>query len=395
MRVADGLPVVFFGEQQQPLELERLSPDDPSLDEAQIQKLIGEHPAVLPIAELDETFAPAVPIGREIRTDVGPIDALYVSPSGGITIVEAKLWRNPQARREVVGQIIDYATALSSWSYEQLDAMCTQVTGQSLWDRVSEHADGATADEAGFIDAVARGLRHGRFLLLIVGDGIREDVERMTSYVQSAPQLQFHLALVELRMFVAAERGLRMVIPSVVARTAEVTRAVVRVDIAERASVEVDVAVPANDSPRARRVLTLDTFMAELRDRASEEEARFVKETLEVFSADPRFHLVPRAASMVLRLRPQQGGDLTVLVFEVGGKVYPGWLSGQLKRVGLPKEVAFRFVADLGDIVGIAVHDKYADSLATSPDVSTIREHWPAINDRIEQLADEVDEMLA
>ena len=33
---------------------------------------------------------------------------------------EFKLWRNPHARREVIGQILDYAKDLASWSYEDL-----------------------------------------------------------------------------------------------------------------------------------------------------------------------------------------------------------------------------------------------------------------------------------
>ena len=57
----------------------------------------------------------------------------------------------------------------------------------------------------------------------MVGDGIREEVERMASYVQTAPRLQFHLAFVELRIYASDHNRLRTVVPSVVARTAEIT----------------------------------------------------------------------------------------------------------------------------------------------------------------------------
>jgi hypothetical protein len=117
--IADGVPVAFLGAKN-PAELRRLSPSDPSLAEDHIQNVVFDHPSVLPIEELDPTFAPAIQIGRETATLVGAIDALFVSPDGGVTIVEAELWHNPQARREVVDQIIDYATELSSWPYEQL-----------------------------------------------------------------------------------------------------------------------------------------------------------------------------------------------------------------------------------------------------------------------------------
>ena len=396
MRIADGVPVVFLAGSEEPIALDRLSPSDPSVAEHLIQGLVFDHPTVLPIEELDPSFVPAIPIGREIGTAVGPIDALFVSPDGGITIVEAKLWRNPQARREVVGQIIDYATALSAWSYENLDDACVQSAGQPLWTLVSSHsAPGPTNGQAAFIDAVSRNLRHGRFLLLVVGDGIREEVERMAAYVQAAPRLQFHLALVELRIYEADEHGIRAVVPSVVAKTAEITRAVVRVDVADETRVEVDVSVPADDSPRSRRKLTMDQFFAEMTDRATPAEVWFIRNILGEFETEPRYRLLFGAAAVSLRLRNPQGGDgFTVLVINTGGNAYPGWLHGQCKRAGIPEEVAIRFAADLSSIFGIPVHHRHRDTLARHATPEALKENWDAVNDRIQELALEMDHHL-
>ncbi len=397
MRIGDGVPVVFTGEGRTPVELQRVSPTDARIAEDLIQRQVVEHPSVLPVEQLDPMFAPAVPVGREIATSVGSIDALFVSPEGGITIVEAKLWRNPQARREVVGQIIDYATALSGWTYEELDRVCRQATGHSLWQTVADaHGDLAAQDEASFVDAVARNLRHGRFLLLVVGDGIREEVERMASYVQDAPRLQFHLALVELGIYDSDDDQVRVVVPSVVARTAEITRAVVRVDVAEHTNVEVDVSVPIDDSPRSRKTLTMEQFFAEMTERTDPATVRFYRGILDEFDVDDRFQLLPRAASVSLRLRhPDGGNDFTVLVFETGGRAYPGWLHGQCDRAGVPVEVAYRYVADLSRILGIPVDRKYADSLTTSAKPDAVMGNWVAIRRRIDGLADEIHQHLA
>lgn len=266
MRIGSGTPVVLGGGGQ-PVELHRVSHQSREFTERFVQDLVINHPDVLPAMELDESKTPLVPIGCEIATDVGPIDALFVSPGGGLTVVEAKLWRNPESRREVVGQIIDYAQNLSTWSYERLDQACRRSSGSSLWELVSAENDRSVDAEAAFVDSVSRNLRDGRFLLLIVGDGIREEVERMASYVQTAPQLQFHLALVELRIFEAVTADLRVVVPSVVARTAEVTRAVVIVDVAEEAKVAVSVSVPTDDTSRSRQRLSEDEFLAQFSDR--------------------------------------------------------------------------------------------------------------------------------
>ena len=87
-------------------------------DENWLQQLLFETPEVLPIGEIDPAFAPAVPLCRELPTAAGPIDVAYVSEQGLLSIVECKLWRNPEARRDAVSQILDYAKEISRWSYE-------------------------------------------------------------------------------------------------------------------------------------------------------------------------------------------------------------------------------------------------------------------------------------
>lgn len=61
-------------------------PNDPK-NEAWLQELLYRHPELLPVDAFDDTFAPAIAIGREVATGRGPIDNLYVSAWGGITIV--------------------------------------------------------------------------------------------------------------------------------------------------------------------------------------------------------------------------------------------------------------------------------------------------------------------
>ena len=89
-------------------------------DEAFVQDLVFRHPETLPIDEIDRAFEGVVPVCRELNTPAGPIDCLFVNSQGLLTLVECKLWRNPQARREVVAQILDYAKELGRWQYEDL-----------------------------------------------------------------------------------------------------------------------------------------------------------------------------------------------------------------------------------------------------------------------------------
>ncbi|WP_413060867.1 hypothetical protein ACLN6N_13385 [Sphingomonas carotinifaciens] len=91
-----------------------------AVSEADIQDLVHTHPQCLPVEEIDPTFTPVVSICRELGTPAGPVDNLLLTPSGLPVLVECKLWRNPEGRREVVGQILDYAKELSRWSSSDL-----------------------------------------------------------------------------------------------------------------------------------------------------------------------------------------------------------------------------------------------------------------------------------
>ena len=198
-----------------------------AVSEADIQAMVHAHPGSLPIAEIDSLFTGAVPICRELSTPAGPIDNLLVTPTGLPVIVECKLWRNPEGRREVVGQILDYAKELSRWSSSDLQREVgrrLKREGNAVLDLVREAHPGV--EEVEFNDALTANLRRGRFLLLIVGDGIREGVEAIAEYLQIHAGLHFSLGLVEMPIFVLPD-GRRIVTPRVLARTTVVTRNVV------------------------------------------------------------------------------------------------------------------------------------------------------------------------
>jgi hypothetical protein len=200
-----------------------------AVSEAYIQALVHERPACLPIAEIDAMFSGPVPICTELNTPAGPIDNFMVTPSGLPVLVECKLWRNPEARREVVSQILDYAKELSRWSSSDVQREVShrlKRAGNPLLDMV--RAVDPEVNERQFNDALTANLRRGRFLLLIVGDGIREGVEAIAEYLQLHAGLHFCLGLVELPIYVMPN-GDRLVAPRVLARTALVTGNVVAV----------------------------------------------------------------------------------------------------------------------------------------------------------------------
>ena len=200
---------------------------DGGVYEEELEDLLFRYPQSLPIATIDAAYAGAVPICRQLTLPAGYADALYVNQLGRLTLVEFKLWRNPQARREVIGQILDYAKDLASWGYEDLQRQVSLALGKSgnvLYDLVRQQYP--DLNEAEFVDTVTRHLRRGEFLLLIVGDGIQEGAANIVDFVQRYSGLHFNLAMVEASLYRNAANQL-IVQPRVLARTEIVQRFVV------------------------------------------------------------------------------------------------------------------------------------------------------------------------
>lgn len=235
-------------------EARLLEPVSQGYDEGWIQDRIHQHPSILPIWEIEPACWPAVPVCKELPLPSGFADNLLVSPDGNLVIVECKLWRNPEARRKVVAQIIDYAKDLVGIDYSALERRIQQgqgVCGGSLYEIAH-----TSLDEPEFVDAVSRNLRLGRVLLLIAGDGITESVESITHYLQQHAGIHFTLALVQLAVYDAGGGDL-VVVPSVPLRSVNVVRGIV--DVRDDRAV---VSAPPI-APRAG-TLTEEQFLEEL-----------------------------------------------------------------------------------------------------------------------------------
>lgn len=222
------------GTQPESLERVPLSGAESTVEysESWLQDLLYQFPESLPIAEIDGGFADLIPVCREMNTPAGPVDVLYITPDGRPVIVEAKLWRNPEARRKVVGQILDYAKELSHWNYESLDAAVRAARRaedgtqgpKGLFDVARSKAP--DLDEARFFDSVSQSLRRGDLLLLIVGDGIREGVGAITQFLESHATLHFTFGLVEMAIYRLPGGG-HLVQPRVLAQSTIARRIVV------------------------------------------------------------------------------------------------------------------------------------------------------------------------
>jgi hypothetical protein len=207
-------------------------------DEAWLQGLLFDHPGLLPLDLIDPGAGPLVPVCRELPLPNGgtpvDVDILGVTPAGRFVLVECKLWRNPQARREVVGRLLDYAARLRSWRYADLTAQVRARIGHKHANPLFELAKTARPelDDGPFVEAVDAGLARGDLTLIVAGDSIRADVQAITEQIGTPGGLPARLALVELEAWQDGN-GTRLIIPHLPFWTDGVTqRALIGADMA-------------------------------------------------------------------------------------------------------------------------------------------------------------------
>ena len=316
------------------LRLESAAKAGAQYDEAWLQNLVHAHPELLPITEIEPAFVPAIPVCIELPTPKGYIDNFFLTPTGNFVFAECKLWRNPEARRQVVAQVMDYIESITAWGYADLE---DAVRRAQLPDG-SSHPQGRLYDlvgaaqeleEAEFVDAVSRNLRLGRGLFFIVGDGIREETESLAAHLQAHAGVHFALALVELALFRLPGDGGVLVQPRVIARTVNIERGIVRFDDAR---ISVAPAPTVDPAVGRRKTLSEEEFFEQIakRDPAVPERLRAFLERLEPLGVTPEFK-----KSLILRWRAPDGTGLNVGYIMPGGQTWTDAVNWHTRELGI------------------------------------------------------------
>jgi len=217
---------IFVVESGGRLQRLRESPFD---SEDDFQDLIARYPDLIPGGEID----PEVPRRWLFLTREAPItdrdnggarwalDHLFVDQEAIPTFVEVKRRGDTRLRREVVGQMLDYAAnAVAYWSQDVLwEAFEKSARGRSREpaELLAEFLDDPAEQET-FWDRVWTNLRAGRVRLLFVADHVPAELQRVIEFLNEQMNPAEVLGI-ELRHF--SGDGLRTLVPRVVGRTAQ------------------------------------------------------------------------------------------------------------------------------------------------------------------------------
>jgi len=335
-----------------------IKPRDNLFQENWLQSLLIKHPNILPVGKIEPAFHSLIPVGREVPTETGIIDNLYISKLGYPVIVETKLWRNPEARRDVFAQSIDYAVSLSKWEYAKLNLCTKSYTsgfGPSfeLIDWIEEYLhEPLDKDIIDFEENVSRNLRLGNFLILLVGDRIRSSVVDLMSHFNDVPHLAFNIALVELHCYKVDEDKPwpLYVVPTIKAHTRIVERTIVQVNFPKNIEAEISSEHKKMEKDAAgRSPLTEDEYWSRLKDQ-SPDSYDTVKKIIEYYRDNPPAFLTVRDNSIAVRVyEPESGNKLSMFFISTDGVIecWPKTINEQFERYELDKKVMNTFIDNM------------------------------------------------
>lgn len=193
-----------------------------SHDEKWLQGLLFDHPELIPIDAFEPGADKVLKLCRELPLPRAGgsvfLDMIAVTKTGRLVLIECKLWRNPQARREVIAQIAEYAALLRKWNFTDLTERLRQREGWTGQNPIYNAAKKLWPDvsEADLVDGISRSLATGDFILLIVGDGIRSDLHAIADHLSGSGLAR--LGLVEIQLW-NDDKGRTLVVPRVAMQT--------------------------------------------------------------------------------------------------------------------------------------------------------------------------------
>ena len=197
--------------------------------EDELQALIAEHPELLDGEQMrpgDRRRWLLITREKGIAETAGEgarwsVDHLLVDQDARPTLAEVKRGWNPEIRRTIVGQVLEYAAhASETWTAQHLretfesSAAKRDVDPQEELDLLLQQ--GGEADADAFWEEVARNLDANRLRLLFISDRIPDELTRVVTFLNDQmPDIE--VLAVEIKRFQGASS--QTLVPRVIGRT--------------------------------------------------------------------------------------------------------------------------------------------------------------------------------
>jgi hypothetical protein len=204
------------------------APRTPYALEDDLQKLIAEHPELLPGDQINPTdprrwrlVKREAGVGSATAPSRWSLDHLFVDQDAIPTLVEAKRGGNPEARREVVAQLLEYAAnGTLYWPLDQLRSWFETQTGghEAAIAAVGALTGGDPSEEAygAFWVRFESNLRERRIRLIFVADDIPPELRTLVEFLNEQME-RVEVLAVEVVQY--AHDGRQLLKPQLVGQT--------------------------------------------------------------------------------------------------------------------------------------------------------------------------------
>jgi hypothetical protein len=215
--------IYLIGKDQDLLELNEQAFDTEDV----LQELLAKYPKLLAGEQLDMreprrwlfvSRELSVPDGSDVRR--WSLDHLFIDQEAVPTLVEVKRSTDSRIRREVVGQMLDYAAnSVIYWPIEHLVTSFEKVCESQAQDpaQVLDEFLGGQDPDA-FWSQVKTNLRAGKVRLVFVADKIPTELQRIVEFLNEQMD-PAEVVAVEVKRFLG--QGMETLVPRLVGRTAE------------------------------------------------------------------------------------------------------------------------------------------------------------------------------
>ena len=331
-------------------ELVELNESD-FVDEGQFQRLLEDYPSLISGSQINpDNPRKWILISREVGvpgeeggSNIWSLDHLFIDQDAIPTLVEVKRSTDTRIRREVVGQMLDYAAnSVSYWSIEEIRSKFERRCDEKGTDPELELSSliGEGADIERFWETVKTNLQAGKIRLLFVADKIPKELQRIIEFLneQMSPA---EVLGVEIKQY--SNSDMKTLVPRVVGRTsaAQVKKG------------------------KSSEQWTEETFFAELEQKcglAQKEVVRKIKDYFEQQKARLWYGSGKRNGSLVPVLELEKSNPLMAIVTSGTIEMYFQYMKEPFDKMEKRQELQLK----LNAIEGVNIPD---DKLTKRPQV--------------------------
>ena len=300
------------------------------------------------------------------------LDHLFLDQDGIPTLVEVKRSSDTRIRREVVGQMLDYAAnGVAYWPVEAIKAQFeTNCQNQEL-DPEQALRDflGEGADTGQFWEGVKTNLQAGKVRLVFVADQIPGELRRIVEFLNE--QMKFAEVLaVGIKQY--AGEGLRTLVPTVVGQTTKLGTPQVRKP-------------PLTPEEFFERIRKIDSGFPDLAERI-------------MADVGAQGCLIDWSVTGFAAKLPDPGGSrqkLSLFYVAADARVWLWYLTGQLRSLGLAEEIAFDYARESGLLFGRQADPKYPGSWTTGVPLNELQPKYDAFMSLVQHTIDRIRQASA